>query len=90
LVPAEPETLQAKKILLLAALSRLATLARLLVRLIGLLCTALLTTTLAALLVLSALLVLLSALILIVLGHGYLQCFVRCRWNDVIQPTLLS
>jgi hypothetical protein len=43
------------------------------------------TTLLAA-----ALLVLLAALILIILGHDYLQIFVKYCLNIIIQPTHLS
>jgi hypothetical protein len=49
-----------------------------------LLAAALLATTLAALLVL------LVALILIILGHSYLQIFVKYCLNVIIQPTHLS
>jgi hypothetical protein len=78
----------------LAALSRLLSrllltrllllLTRLLLAAATLLTAALLATTLAALLVL------LAALILIILGHNYLQIFVKYCLNVIIQPTHFS
>jgi hypothetical protein len=50
----------------------------------------LLTRLLLAATLLATLLVLLVALILIILGHSYLQIFVKYCLNIIIQPTHLS
>jgi hypothetical protein len=72
----------------------LAALSGLLIRLLGLLTRLLLAATLLATTLLAttltALLVLLAALILIVLGHSYLQFFVKYCLNVIIQPTHFS
>jgi hypothetical protein len=74
-------------LLLLATL--LAALSGLLIRLLGLLTRLLLPATLLAT-ILAALLVLLAALILIIVGHSYLQFFVKYCLNVIIQPTHFS
>jgi cytochrome b subunit of formate dehydrogenase len=67
----------------------LAALSGFLIRLLGLLTRLLLAATLLAT-TLVALLVLLAALILIILGHSYLQFFVKYCLNVIIQPTHFS
>jgi len=75
--------LQRGALFLLAAL--LAALSGLLSRLL-----LLLTWLLLAAALLAALLVLLVALVLIILGHNYLQIFVKYCLNVIIQPTHFS
>ena len=67
----------------------LAALSGLLIRLLGLLTRLLLAATLLAT-ILATLLVLLAALSLIILGHTYLQFFVKYCLNVIIQPTHFS